>query len=190
ASFDPRAGGSLDVVLDAAAEVRGRVVRPDGRGVADAGITLSEASKSVERTVETQADGTFAIADVAAGGYELAVRTTSGEQASLRVEAPNADVRVELPPTITLHGRVIDAATRAPVPRFAVSVGVHEHDAQPRGIGVLEAADGTFTVDDVVPGKSVLSVKADGYREKRIEDIEAPADGAGSEMEDALEGGL
>src|SRR5262249_53022158 len=110
--FDPRAGRELSVVMEAGVEVRGRVLRPDGRAAAEASVTLPDAAEGDAGTTTTASDGSFAIPDLAAGPYELTVpKDEAGIELTRTVTAPAADLRVEVPPAYTLRGRVLDAAT-------------------------------------------------------------------------------
>ena len=195
-SFDPRAGQNLDVVLDPAAEIRGRVVRADGRGVAGAALSLQDQSKTPAGTAVSEADGSFSIADLAAGSYELQIAQMElGIHASRRVEAPVSDLRVELGPTITVRGRVFDAATRAPVPRFAVMLApassrLEEDDAFGGRNQEFDTPEGTLLLEDVLVGGSILIVSAEGYRAKTIEGVAVSADAGNPELEVALEAGV
>ena len=193
-SFDPRAGADLDVILDGGAEIRGRVVRADGRGVAGASVTLQDQPPAVAGTAVTEADGTFLIADLAPGSYELQIaKNDGGIHATRRVEAPVSDLRVELGPTLTLRGRVFDATTRAPVPRFSIALA--RASSPPDGEDFsgrsqeFDAAEGTFVLEDVAVGGSTLFVRAEGYRQKAIEGVTVSSDATSPELEVALEAG-
>ena len=134
-------------------------------------------------------DGSFSFADLAAGSYELQVaKPEVGIQATRRVEAPAADLLVQLGPTITLHGRVFDAASHAPVRRFEVTLGPASPGAEVNDFSgerghQFDATAGAFVMEDVPVGLSTLVVSADGYRATTIEGISGDADASGSELE-------
>jgi Carboxypeptidase regulatory-like domain len=193
--FDPRAGEDLDVVLDAGTEIRGRVVRSDGRGVGGANVTLQDRAQTLGGTALTEADGSFAIADLAPGAYELQVnKPDAGVHVTRRVEAPSSDLRVQLGPAVTVRGRVLDAASRAPVPRFSIHVSpASRPDMEDVSSGrnqEFDAAEGTFVLEDVTVGGSTLLIKADGYRQKTIEGVAAAGEEGNPELEVALEAGV
>ena len=187
----------LAVALDPGAAVRGRVVRSDGRGVADAALTLLDHATppgEVDAAV-TEKDGSFEITDLAAGSYEMRIEHgATGVTATRTIQAPGRDLRVELAPTVVVRGRVVDAATRAPIPRFWVSFARDPRQAQgsdfpgERGEAV-DAADGAFVIEDVPTGESALTVQAEGYRMKRVEGLAVSAEGGASEIEVALDAG-
>jgi hypothetical protein len=194
-SFDPRAGGDLDVMLDPGVAIRGRILRPDGRGVGGAALILQDGSETAVGTVLSDDTGGFSFADLAAGRYDLQIeKQDAGIHARRTVEAPGPDVRVELGPTFTVRGRVFDAASRAPVPEFAVTVG-HDPPSQDGDFPGLrtqafDAPEGVFVMEDVPAGESTVTVSSDGYRTKEIEGVAIGGDAGAPELEVALELGV
>jgi protocatechuate 3,4-dioxygenase beta subunit len=172
-NHDPRDGQPLEVVLEPAASVRGRVTRADGRGVADAEVSLSSPlGMASGHPATTSADGAFAIADLAPGVYELSVQHEAlGLHHKRTIEAPSAGLEIVLAPTVTLRGRVLDAASRQPVTRFQVAVeSAGERGSTSRSVEA-EDASGSFTVEDVATGEARLTVSAEGFARKTVEGL-------------------
>ena len=95
------------------------------------------------------------------------------------MRAPAADLLVELGPTGSIRGRVIDAATRAPVPEFSVEVGrgsqAPEDDFADSRAQEVSAADGAFVVEDLPVGAFTLAVSA-GVSQEGMEDLAVTAE--------------
>ena len=191
-AVDPREVADLDVVLERGSQVGGQVVHHDGRGVAGATVTLSDGF-TVGSATRSEADGSFHIADLSPGRYELGVRTDIGLSTNRMVEAPASDLRIELGPTTTVRGRVVDATTRLPVPRFEVALWPSPDSTPTVDIGsrteTFTTTDGTFVLEDVPLGESTMSVRAEGYRPKDVEGLSITGDSDDVEQEVALETG-
>jgi protocatechuate 3,4-dioxygenase beta subunit len=193
-SHDPRGDASLDVVLDPAAEVRGRVTFSDGGGVPDAAVELRQQPGLVASTATTDGDGGFVLGDLAPGPYELVVtREDAGLYETRGVDAPASDVRVELGPRGALRGRVVDARSREPVPRFSLALGREPGESapewrMPRHLEVGDAA-GSFVFAGIPAGEVTLVVRAEGYVPTRVEGLVVPDGGELAELEVALDAG-
>lgn len=183
---DPRTG-TLEVVLDPAAVVRGRIVRNDGRGVEGVEVTLSRESNQASGSGVSAADGSFEIGDLAPGVYGLtAAHTEMGMLDTRTIEAPALDVRITLGPAATLRGRVVDAASHQPVPKFQVTAQSTD-GARPsyRKLDVDDPA-GAFAAAEVPVGEVSVSVHAEGYI-GRVDSVTVTADGDLPELEIALQ---
>jgi hypothetical protein len=193
--FDPRRGEELSVVLERGAEIRGQVLRHDGKGVAAASVSLLDALDKPVASTFSAAEGDFLLGDLTPGPYEVLVTTESGIAVRRTVEAPASDVRIEIGPTTTVRGRVVEAATRSPVARFHVTIEREAGEAAPsEDFGArsqeFAVADGGFVIEDVPLGESTLTVRADGYLPQRIEDLALTAEAPPPEIEVALDAGL
>jgi protocatechuate 3,4-dioxygenase beta subunit len=143
----------------------------------------------------TDADGGFLLADLTPGPYALTVSTESGTVVKRAVEAPAADLLIDLSPTTTVRGRVVEAATRGPVTRFLVGIGMKpsgeaSFDQPGHPTQMFTAADGVFVMEDVPLGSATLTVQAEGYRTKEIPDLVFSADMPTPEIEVMLDAGL
>ncbi|MET0551458.1 MAG: carboxypeptidase regulatory-like domain-containing protein [Vicinamibacteria bacterium] len=176
----------LEVVLDPAASVSGRVVRADGRGVAGVRITTTAEIQAFPReAVESDVDGAFAVGDLSPGLYSLfAQHPQLGTIGSRMVEAPARDVVFALPAAGTVRGRAIDAATREPLRQFTIAVSPGEEGGSWEREGTVD--DGGFVVEDVPAGVVTLTASAEGYASGRVEDVTVVADAEPAEVEVAL----
>ncbi|QKG26818.1 MFS transporter [Actinomadura verrucosospora] len=142
--------------------VRGRVLRPDGTPLPGATVTLIDATGRQLGVVASDADGGYAIAVPAPGGYVL-VGSAQGHQpeaATVTVLDAPADADLVLGGIGGLAGTVVDEAGE-PV-AGAVAVATDQ-----RGEVVASAetgADGAFALADLAPGGYTLTVSAAGRR--------------------------
>jgi hypothetical protein len=116
-----------DLVIDIAGmgSIAGTVHRDDGTPVAHATVDITHRGSGVEQRRGTRADGTFRFPFEVARTYDLAISDQGGAPvhavASLSPAAPDATLRVLLPPPPHQAGIVVDAAG-APIPAAAVAV--------------------------------------------------------------------
>ncbi|HET9314770.1 MAG TPA: carboxypeptidase-like regulatory domain-containing protein, partial [Vicinamibacteria bacterium] len=184
-SHDPRSG-PLDVVLEPAAAVRGRVTRADGRALASAIVGIGSSPRTAQgvEDVLTNGEGRFELGGLTPGVHELRVRHEGlGAMLVRTVEAPADDVQVVLAPSVTVRGRVLDAASRQPVPRFELvltTAGSH------REVPVEDPA-GSFTVEEVPIGEVRLSISAEGYAERKVEGLSFERDDEPAPLEILLD---
>jgi len=158
---------SVDVKLDTAAVLRGRVLNANGTGAGDITLSLNETAGFAQ----TAADGTFSFANVAAGPYKLRYFSLSGIDGEQAVNAPADDIRIVLPENADVHGRVIDA-TGAPVSDYSIVVAKRDGFAAPR---TISDADGRFEWKAAPFGPSRISVSASGFA-PAMKDIDVPGD--------------
>lgn len=185
---DPRAGHPLEVVLEAAAVLRGKVARADGRGISGVGLSVRQQMSMVAETATSAEDGTFEVGNLAPGTYELtASHADLGLHETRSVEAPASDVQIVLPPSGAVRGSVVDARTRRPVTRFTVEVAPLEGSPRASRNVPVEDAGGLFSVDDVPLGRVKVSVSAEGYATRRVEDVVVSAQGGTADVDLALE---
>jgi protocatechuate 3,4-dioxygenase beta subunit len=160
--------GTIDVTLDQAFALRGRVHR-NGTGVANVQVSIigNEGSYREFGTV-TGADGRFEITGLARNKYRLGIfKQDELIQRTMNVDAPG-EVDVALPAGGVLRGKVFDAATRQPVREFVFSVeptGQTDENLR-NGTPVLQrgetTADGVFTVT-LPTGAYRVQAAANGY---------------------------
>lgn len=190
---DAAGGRSLDVVLEPGVEVRGKVVHDDGRGVGGTTIFAMGGMAAGRKMVVTEDDGAFAIDGLAPGRYELFVANDEvGLQQQRSVEAPSSDLVIELPPTGTIRGRVVDARSREPVPQFEVSAQPADDESARAAMSrELQVSDpnGAFVVAGVPVGDVTLTIKAEGYVAKEIDGAVVAGDAGAAEIEVALDAG-
>ncbi|MBV9493379.1 MAG: carboxypeptidase regulatory-like domain-containing protein [Acidobacteria bacterium] len=147
----------LDVALAKALVLRGRVVTKDGAPAANVTVL---AGLPGQMAATTDVDGKFEMDVFQTDALEIYY----GEAMTRKeVRLPAEDLVLVLPATRLVHGRVIDAATRAPIERFAVA-GIRE-DERPREAPTFESSTGEFAIE--LPEEALeLRVSADGYAPK------------------------
>ena len=168
--YDPGDGRQVEVVLDRALALRGRITRPDGRGVEGVQAILAALGPMPTKApglAETSRDGSFEIGGLAAGVYRFTAQHEElGVIEARTVEVPGDELQIVLPAAVTLRGQVLEAATRKPVPNFTVAL--MSVDRLSRRLLKSDAADGSFALQDVAEGKMDLSIEAEGYSGKTI----------------------
>ena len=118
-------------------------------------------------------DGAIRWPNLAAGPHSVSVdvghRSASSEVNI--VDGARTNVTITLPPAFTITGRVVDAVSRAPIPRAELTVMydvdyVYDANDQRRLYAADYAAlptddDGRFTLDDAIVGAYRIAIKAD-----------------------------
>ena len=153
------------VIVDRGIEVSGRVVRPDGTPVA--GAIVDTPTSLMPRSVNTDADGTFRLAGIAAGPAILTAHLTDGNLSSpaVTVNAPAKNVTLTIPLGGRIEGRVSDRTTQQPVTDFTIALP-SRNQRQFNAASAerpIHADDGHYAMDNVPPGTVELSVRAAGY---------------------------
>ncbi len=158
------------VVLPDGVDVRVRALGPDGRPVAGHPLHLSfrSADRSaggaeretdargevVFRGVNTGLDGTHAItSDTAPGVVADGAETGGWLEAEVPVPAAGGDVEIRLQPGRVLRGRIVDDATDRPMPNAAFRLQRIDADWHDAVTNLATAADGTFAVGGLPPGR-------------------------------------
>jgi len=96
--------------------------------------------------------------------------------ASRSAIAPAADAKPAETSETGIDGRVVDAATGAPIARFSVSPRWPDGDSsRPRPIA-FDSPDGTFSLRELAPRAHYLAVSADGYATGRSFEVQVAAD--------------
>jgi hypothetical protein len=179
----------LEVTLEAGVEISGRVTRDEAP--VD-GVDIFIISGGDAPSVQTSADGSFRINDLAPGPVALAFKKpTELIQAMRTVTAPAADVNVEVPAGGRIAGRVIDKSTGQPVTSF--DAGITRGSAAVMRTPAMRAFtsdDGTFGIDGAPVGSHTLSVTAPGYVMARVPNINVESGKSVEGVEVALEHGV
>lgn len=155
----------LRLVLERVGLVAGRVVRPDGRAASDATVVIAGSGLWPARQTEADADGSFRIAELPPGVYE--VRAFEGDL----VASPRRGLEVEpgVPAYLTfaltegaaLRGVVRDASSGKAISGAEITISAEALDIAPRA--VTSNAEGRFTVRGLIDGPRLVSVFAEGY---------------------------
>lgn len=127
-------------------------------------INLFNQNNSLITTVLAQSDGTYVIPQVRQGNYFVIVSTEGYNPSTIAVEVNPGEVTLLNLPLETFGGklvvRVIEAATRHPVPGVVTSI------YNQAGIPITSAItdqNGSFTIKNLTAGTVVVSIVASGY---------------------------
>ena len=181
----------LEVVLSPGASIAGRLVQPNGLPVTGYSITARAASAASGSTMilgprannftQVDPDGGFLLEGLTPGtAYDLSIFGAGefrGDPKKKGVVAPAADVEIEVANRGRIAGRVLDAASGAPVSEFEASY------TPARGGGGMvirmgttgendrrtpfSSPEGAFSFEDVPPGSFDVAVWAKTYQEAR-----------------------
>jgi len=185
ADAEVAAGGQARVELRLApggARVHGTVIDATGGPVGGAlvvlapehGVLAADARRAVAAI--SAADGTFEVG-VAAGRWRVATSHPEyvDDERALDVGPGGAELEIRLVPGAVIEGTVRDRASGQPVAgahvRYAREVvaadpmpGMGGGAAEPRERGGVDAADGTFRIAGLGPGRIVLTAETDDDR--------------------------
>jgi large repetitive protein len=180
AGFVPRTERA--VKLDDAVQIRlspggvllGRVLSADdGKGIAGASVTgmapLGDSSRW-EETIETGADGAYRFEAAPEQKIQLQVKASGYQTANVKdVEAPvgkETTKNIPLSTGLTVHGRVVDATSKAPIAgakiRYGMGFIVDSSESE-------SSANGEFTITGMPSGRQMLMAEAAGYTPARQE---------------------
>jgi len=159
------------------------VVRQGGTPVSDFRVAAAPTrsnSMGGPRSVDVvAADGRFRL-ELAPGGYEIAASShgVSSRIAQVEVgEAGEVEVVLDLEGTGRIEGRAIHAETGQPIPDQQVQVSLPNalRLAGSTEITTITAEDGSFVLDDVVPGRVELKSAGRQYVSKLGQTFEVEA---------------
>ena len=140
----------MEVTLNEAGSIAGRVVNKDGSAAAD--VMVSAGSRYVTST----SNGSFILEGLDPGPQIVRFGATFQQQT---VTAPATNVTLVLAPTRSVHGHVMDAVSGAPVEKFVVSSSATNEMAPSIP---FESTGGEFKFE-VPASATTLSVEAPGY---------------------------
>jgi hypothetical protein len=182
----------LEIALEQGVAVSGRVTRG---GAPVEGVNVYTISGAAGAPVQTSADGTFRVGDLAPGEIRLAFKKPSDFiQTTRAVTAPAIGVNVDLPAGARVSGRVIDKATGQPVKAFDAGLSISRPGAAIMLVAPVMRSftsdDGTFAIDDVPAGTHTLAVSAPGYVMSRVPNVSVESGKNVDNIEVALDGGV
>ncbi|HSP35050.1 MAG TPA: carboxypeptidase regulatory-like domain-containing protein, partial [Thermoanaerobaculia bacterium] len=183
----------VEVTLDPAVEISGRVVR-NGAGVD--GVRVMAIAESAQEFAETGPDGSFVITGLSPGQLMLnAMKPDESIQVVRPVTAPAHDVTIEVPPGSRVSGRVVDKETKQPVTAFDLGLSMS------RGGGGMmfsfvpnlrhfTSDDGSFVLENVPSGQTQIVVNAPGYTTARVPSVDVQEGKGVADLEIALDHGV
>lgn len=164
-----------DQILSPGNTLQGRVVDHAGAAVAGARVAVQPrfgSGPTVQRTVDTDEHGAFTLTGLPSRGLELSV--THPEHPPLRVR-PKPDehfVVVQLERGFWITGHVVGATPEHVTLGFeSVASGLASFSASWRRQRAEVAADGTFRIGPVVPGRYRLQAVAGGASPKTVVNV-------------------
>lgn len=166
----PRSEKRVDVVLHPGHSIAGRVLDPSGTAVEGARVQAVQVTKEGRRfgSTLTRADGRFRIDGLGVGEYRVSV-DKAGYTSALRnrVAADSLAVQFRLAQNAGITGFVRGSDGTTPVPAFGMmlhELGKGDYPNRVRGgMQSFSARDGSFTLEDVPPGRYRIQVFANGF---------------------------
>lgn len=165
----------LDIELDPLVGIaRGRVVDDEGGGIAAATIVAVAGEHRIETT--SADDGTFALEQLAERDYSTSARANGMfNRGDVLVRPGRHDVELRLGKNGAVIGRAATGNAKVPARIVAELFRVGRNN-QLVARNVFESAE--FRFDDVVPGKYLVAIEADGAARTESAAIEVAAGGA------------
>jgi protocatechuate 3,4-dioxygenase beta subunit len=168
-------GGETTPVKEGAA-VEAEPVMPPEEELRRQRAQYAALRKSPPAVVRTGPDGSFELAGLEAGSYEVSVRARGYRDPPPQGARAGEDVLFELAPTGRVLGRVVDAETGAPLAEFALGMVAGPEQrivpwASKRRFGPPATANGAFEYPDAPEGRCQLVAEAPSYAGGRSEPL-------------------
>jgi protocatechuate 3,4-dioxygenase beta subunit len=163
-SVDARSA-PLIITVERGVGVSGRVTYTDGKPLTSP-VRVSMDANGPQFTASTDDSGAFTLYGVPKGKVSLRAEIFEGGRfigPAKEVTAPATNVVLTIPRGGHVSGRVVDASTGGPLTDFEVSVVRNTGFPMPPTTAPTHADDGSFTLNDVMPGRVEVVASADGY---------------------------
>jgi uncharacterized GH25 family protein len=157
--------GTLTITVERGADVSGRVTYTDGKPIPSP-VRVSMNVNGTMISELTDDAGAFVLHGVPRGRVTLRpeiFEATRFAGPPKEVTAPAANVILTIPHGGRISGRVIDASSGAPVTDFEVSTARNAGFPGLPATTPVHAEDGTFTIQNVMPGRVEVIATAEGY---------------------------
>jgi large repetitive protein len=179
---------NVEATMEPAVEITGRVTR-GGVGLENVSIFAMMQGGSPVNAM-TGPDGSFTLGGLAPGTLRLMARKEDDfVQEQRNVTAPARDVLIEIAPGGRVSGRVVEKGSGKPIPSFQAGITTSRQGAgmmmmAPPQLRSFTSEDGSFTLESVPPGATVLVASAPGYASSRLNlTIEAGKEVTGLELQ-------
>ncbi len=165
------ATAKVDFQLEMGSMIAGRVLDEASQPIDGARIEVREQAiaNHLILTVLSQSDGTFRAAGLGPGKYRLrAQREGYSPCVVTDIDGGTLDVAMVMKQNVAITGFVVDADTNEPLKSFGLLLFMASKQGYPtEPIHEMQefqrTKDGSFTLDDVPPGKFVIQGFANGY---------------------------
>lgn len=166
----PRSEKRISITLHPGHSIAGRVLDTSGAPIEGARVQATQVTKDGRRfgSALTRADGRFRIDGLGTGEYRVAVEKAGYSTAQRnRVAADSMAVQFRLAQNAGITGFVFGSDGTTPATSFGImlhELGKGDHANRVLGgMRSFSARDGSFTIDDVPPGRYRMKVFANGY---------------------------
>ena len=169
---------TIDFRLQPGESLSGRVIAPDRSPIAGAFVRVVgyQQPQTLSAEAVTNEEGRFTVSNLVPGNYTLIAESDGWRTERInRVEAPSADIEIQLAEQGTVMGRVVGASGDA-VTEFTLSLHQYIANSSTYGRQVdrerKSSEDGSFTMTGVDEGQFSIKVAAAGYADTFSEDFE------------------
>ncbi len=181
---------AYDVTVHPTITAEGIVVHADQKPAAAVRVWITaqgrllKAAHNVGRVLETftDANGRWRVTDLPpmqAVKVRASLGSLEATPRTIRTNAlPTLPIKLKLAPTVQVKGTVMDIASRTPIKGVQVQIGPEGKPGGRTGHRAYTDAEGTFVVQDMIPGGWVFTPSRKGYLKAEGERIElAKTDG-------------
>jgi uncharacterized GH25 family protein len=162
---------SVEATLEPAADISGRVTRG---GVGLENVMIIAMVPDGGSTAITGPDGSFTLSGLAPGSVRIMARKEDDfVQETRNVTAPARDVVIDLKSGGRITGRVVEKGSGKPITTFQAGLTTSRAGSGMVMMGrpqlrSFTSDDGSFTLDSVPAGATVLTASAPGYASARL----------------------
>jgi protocatechuate 3,4-dioxygenase beta subunit len=163
---------NVEATMEPSVEITGRVSRA-GTGLENV-MVMAMTPGSDAASATTGPDGSFTLTGLAPGSVRLMARKTDDfVQETRNVDAPAHDVVIDIPAGGRISGRVVDKGSGKPIPSFQSGITTSRSAGgmvmmAPPQLRSFTSDDGSFTLESVPPGATVLVASSAGYASSRL----------------------
>lgn len=155
----------LTITVERGVDISGRVTYSDGKPLTSA-VRVSMDAHGSQVAAVTDDSGSFVLHGAPKGKVSVRAEVMDIQRftgAPKEIIAPATNVVLTIPRGGHVSGRVLDASSGAPITDFEVNVVRNAGFPAVPAMTPTHADDGSFTIDDVLPGRVEVVANADGY---------------------------
>jgi hypothetical protein len=162
----------VEATLEPAVEITGRVTR-GGTGLENV-VVLAMVPGSGSTSATTGPDGSFTLGGLAAGPVRIMARKEDDFVQEMRnVDAPASNVLIEIKSGGRITGRVVEKGSGKPITTFQAGITTARSGGgmmmmAPPQLRSFTSDDGSFTLDNVPPGATVVTASSPGFASARL----------------------